>query len=248
MKQGMRFFRESKPRARVQCHVDGVTIPGLGSLRLSNIPKNLLNMAQSLLCYGIALSVVTVQGDDCQSSVNSTQNYLNLFFNNLQNTSSLWFQYDPTHVLTPSNTICNLSLAEQKLENYSLLDCFCPATELGKQVNQIILYGYNLSNESVNCLFTLIDNNCTQSNNNTASRNYYAFIFLAIPIILCLWASVPMLPVIRELDIREEEKNIIVSSINESKLTLMPNPILDNYNPDQQETQNKNRRCCCFGR
>ena len=253
MKQGMQFFRESKPRARVQCHVDGVTIPGLGSLRLSNIPKNLLNMVQSLLCYGIALSVVTVQADDCQSSLNSTQNYLNLFFNNLQNTSSLWFQYDPAYVSTPSNAICNLSLTEQKLGNYSLLDCFCPTTELGKQVNRIILYGYNLPNESANCLFNLISNYCIQSNNNNGAFSP-RFILLVVPVVCCLWISTFVYGAwggrefCYRLNRRHEEKEPLFLISDDSKLIPKSNSILENDYLDQQEPQAENRSWCCLGR
>ena len=37
MKKGIDFFGTSKRRPRVQCHVDGISIPGIGSMRLSNI-------------------------------------------------------------------------------------------------------------------------------------------------------------------------------------------------------------------
>lgn len=52
MKRSINFFGIAEKKPRVKCHVDGISIPGIGSLRLSNIPKNLYSMANLLLTMG----------------------------------------------------------------------------------------------------------------------------------------------------------------------------------------------------
>src|ERR1700734_320587 len=75
MKRGMDFFGTPRRKPRVQCHVEGISIPGIGSMRLSNIPKNVLEMsnlllilgkkAHAILFYGFLSGAMSAQVDAC---------------------------------------------------------------------------------------------------------------------------------------------------------------------------------------
>ncbi len=39
MKRSINFFGTTEKPTRVRCHVDGISIPGIGSLRLGIYPK-----------------------------------------------------------------------------------------------------------------------------------------------------------------------------------------------------------------
>src|ERR1700734_3676973 len=100
MKKGMDFFGTPSRRPRVQCHMDGISIPGVGSIRLSNIPKNLWNMGNllltfskkthSVLFYGLAQCAMSVMGD-CQAP--GTMGEENLYLNYTQEDAFLWINY-----------------------------------------------------------------------------------------------------------------------------------------------------------
>src|SRR5271170_7768974 len=105
MKKGMDFFGTPKRRPRVQCYVDGISIPGVGSMRLSNIPKNLWNMGNllltlgkkthSVLFYGFVQCAVSVMGrGDCQDPGGSAKE--NLYLNYTQGDAFLWIRYYKT--------------------------------------------------------------------------------------------------------------------------------------------------------
>ena len=64
-----------KKLPRVKCYSDGISINGLGSIRLSNVPKNLCYIAQclatlgkkapSILLTGLAFLSMKVKAQNC---------------------------------------------------------------------------------------------------------------------------------------------------------------------------------------
>src|ERR1700722_6860564 len=160
MKIGMDFFGTPRRRARVQCYVDGISIPGVGSMRLSNIPKNLWNMsnllltfgkkAHSILFYGFTLSAVDVKGD-CQDP--GTMAKENLYLNYTRGDAFLWIKYFKTVDLIFQNNTCNFSIAEKQPGNYIFNGCVCTIGSTQYQTSyNTFLYGQNITAELLHCI------------------------------------------------------------------------------------------------
>lgn len=166
MKGSVNFFGTTKKKSRVKCHLDGISISGVGSLRLSNIPKNLCSVgnllltmgkkAHSIFFYSFALSVVNTKADDCTlyETIGKTAY---VYLNNSQKNAFLWIQYNAVfYAWNAINNTCNFTLADKQPGSYEQLDCLCP---IGSD-RKIKLYGQNITLESIQCIEGFLNRNC----------------------------------------------------------------------------------------
>ena len=256
MKRSMDFFRVPKKNPRVQCYVDGISIPGVGSMRLSNIPKNLWNMsnllltlgkkAHSILFYGFALCAVGVKGD-CESDPGIIEGRENLYLNYTQGDSFLWIRYTKLVDLIFLNNTCNFSVAERQSGNYTFSGCACSCKDSeGKQYYRASLFGQNLTVELVNCVQEQLK--CPTS---FIGYIFILFFFCLIPCASSNKTHVDIKPIKKLFAIlnrRNEEKSLLNSTeLLDLESRPLLNPILADEDPPV-EPPAENNRWCCFRR
>lgn len=175
------FF--SKP----QLHRDGFSIPGIGSIRLSNMPKNLNSIAQYLTLL-VPLSFLKVSADNCEE--NSAFSYSNIYLNHTTNKAFLYLKVAVDLSESWINNTCNFTLAAKQPGDYLLQDCACSSKESTEEgpyyYNNALILGQNVTQEMVDCIKDFLNNFC-----NHKSSTLPVSIIIGIFILACgCWISV----------------------------------------------------------
>lgn len=168
----------SKALPRIDYHIDGISFNKKYSLRLSNIPKNLVFITQNILslskktsAMGIAsfaclMNIARAANSDCD--VNGI-NLSNFYLTHTQNKGAIWIQ-SGSGVLSSGdlNNQCGFFLDNKQTGSYQKIDCFCSQQfEGGEVVYYAVLYGLNLTDKgSINCIENVISGSCFKINPN----------------------------------------------------------------------------------
>ena len=249
MKRGMDFFGTPKRRLRVQCHVDGVSIPGVGSMRLSNIPNNLWNMSNLLLTFGkkfpsvlfytFSLCAMDVRGDDCQEP-GSTLKETNLYLNYTQGDAFLWIKSKGFIDLIFTNNACDFLIAEKQPGNYIFNGCACTSTSLFKTSYDAFLYGQNITAKLINCIEEQLQCKPSPLGFEIIGGAMIGGTFLCC---CCIYIFNRR---IQEVNRRNEEKILLNSETPLDLKQPLFNSILDKDPPTELPTENNH--WCCFHR
>lgn len=259
MRKGMDFFGTPRRKTRVQCHVDGISIPGVGSLRLSNIPKNLYSMANllltmgkkaySVLFYSFALGIISTKANNCELYSGGTIS--DVYLNHSQENAFLWIQYNTyIYLWSAINNTCNFSLSGKQAGNYEQIGCVCE-TSTPIPAWKIKLYGQNVTLESVNCIKDFLNGNCNQ----LTPYLWTVIISIAGGLSLCLGCSgclawynrqrpqeIPLIPHLEnQLEFKEEpRRNCISRLFCRQKFEEIPLVLHPEDEPESEEESEKN--------
>ena len=261
MKRGMDFFGTPKRRLRVQCHVDGISIPGVGSMRLSNLPKNLWKIGNLLLTlgqkpalfYGFIVGIVSIRGDD-QCGATDKLSYSNIYMNHSQKNSFVWIQYDPAWIdLGVINGLCNFSIAEEQPVTYERIGCFCSVTAgyrgpVPLDVMSILFFGDKVTNESANCIGNFLKNGCLSGSDSVLLVIMEALLGGGAAVVFligaCLyWFYKKTAETASDINHRPEE-TALLNPVNSLELKQQsPNPLLGE---DPEQPPENNSSWCRF--
>ena len=275
MKIGIDFFGTPRRKSRVQCHMDGISIPGVGSMRLSNIPNNLWGICGWLftlgnkLNYGLILSTHIVKAENCELD-NIFGSPTDIYLKNSKGNTSLWVQNTFGDELKQAlNNTCDLFLENKQPGSYDQIACLCPAPLCQKDlcitVYSAILYGKNVSDELANCVKDFISNFCKSK--NPSPIEWLIGFATGIGIVCCVIPSCIYIYIsIRDtynrrregffrccyeffarINLRGEEPSLS-NQANQQPENYLVNPIIDDIiEVSEQKTEN-NSTWCCFGR
>ena len=177
MKRSVHFFGapESKSKMpRVQCHVDGISIPGVGSMRLSNTTKNLRYMVQCLTSLGKKAPVLLFSSfvffikkiqaqNDCPTSPFAS--LTDVYLNHSEGNAFLLVQHDKDTSFTSAlNNTCGFFLATKQSDSYNQLGCACAWQFCGgippssATFYDVILSAQNITDPLKKCMEDFLNN------------------------------------------------------------------------------------------
>ena len=244
MKQGGLFFKMP----------NGISIPGVGSMRFSNFSKNLSaisnwimmfgKQANSFLFYSLILGVTAVKEDFCQEPNKGSFN--DMYLNYTELNGSLWVKYKYLfNVAIPNNT-CNFSIAEKQPGNYNFTGCACLSKTNISTTANAFLYAQNLTEVAIQCIENYLKK-CQPSSDQIYQIVIIYGLAIAIPLgIAALAIYFKVNPIYFKVNHRSEETKILLNSrvIPEA---IRFNPIIDEedqYLPEPPQ----NSGLCCFRR
>lgn len=164
-----------KRGARVQCHVDGISITGVGSLRLSNIPKSLLQMgnlflalgknAHTALFYSYALFAGSAKADDCAFlNIGTTSD---IYLTHSERNTFLLVHHDKDASFSSAlNNTCGFFMENKQPGSYSHLDCACEneichgPPPVCTTYYHVSLSAQNITDSLKKCIEDFINNYC----------------------------------------------------------------------------------------
>jgi hypothetical protein len=255
MKRNMDFFGTPERKStmpRVQCHVDGISISGVGSMRISNIPESLCKMANllvilsqkasSILFCGFTLGAVRVKGD-CLDPGN-LKGYSNLYLNHTHQEAFLWIKYaNAFDAKLPSE--CNFSVAEQQPGNYLFSGCACSS---GLNIYNAFLYGQNMTLESINCIEQYLQ--CSTPFFGNVLGVTLGGLGLLLCVCTCLTSGRKIYQrfnkIYQRCNRRHEETPLLINP--EPKLESLNPVIMDSEDENANRQQPQNNSWCCFRR
>jgi hypothetical protein len=266
MKRGTHFFgafeRKSKI-PRIQCHVDGISIPGVGSMRLSNLPNNLCKMgnllvslgqkASSILFYGFTLGAISVRGNNsleptCREPAGWIGKWYNLYLNYSQQPNAFLLIKYESDINPKFPNECNFLVAEKQPGDYIFSGCACFSNDASSY--GVFLYEQGLAMEPINCI----------ENNLRCSMSSFAIMVTVITVgtiiggglfcCLCYHYGPAVYQRFRDLNPRHEEIPLLINS--ERKRELLNPVFIDDEDQDAHQDQLKqppqNSNWFCFRR
>lgn len=171
MKSFTQFFQEKKTDAleyKIKCHIDGISIDGIGSIRVSNISKNLLSLMNSMATLGknlptfllSACNVLVYKTQACDLNPHSS---FAVYLSNLESKNSILVRHNRGNSFSQSlNNTCSFFISNQQSGTYQQAGCYCPSGfpyDFGG-VYDMVLSAKNVSDEKVGCVNTFLQAVC----------------------------------------------------------------------------------------
>jgi hypothetical protein len=172
---------------RIRWHADGLTVDGVTSLRLNNIPKNLRTMAQSFSALGNKTRLVALwalsqisKAKACIAFDDDT--YATLYLNHTSGDGFLAVKYTAGN-LPLLNNPCHFTSAQPQRGLYELLAC--PCQNVSTNASAVTLYGQNLNQSWLDCMETFLNTHCYPATDSPQDVPLIQRVFLISIFLLC---------------------------------------------------------------